>query len=133
MTKARMAALEILRSADHPLTAGEIHAVANPPCDQATVYRTLHYLESRGFIDSFALRCSAHGTERYYTYYDGPNKHHRHWFHCECCHRFIDLGLCSIESLLYDYSKTHDFEIRSHTLTLMGVCQECLANENNGE
>lgn len=122
MTKARKAIQEILDGADRPLSALEVGASAEGFCDTATIYRALHYLEERGLAESFVLHCSAHGTERYYA---SRNVRHRHWFHCERCHRFVDLGACRVEPLLLQMEEEAGVEIRHHTLYATGICGDC--------
>jgi Fur family ferric uptake transcriptional regulator len=70
------------------------------------------------------LSCTAHGTERYYV---AHGTCHRHWFHCEMCHRFVDLGACRVEVLLEDMGRASGVQIRSHTLYATGTCKECLS------
>ncbi len=125
MTKARKAVLEILDGADQPLSALEVGGSAGALCDTATVYRALHYLEENNRAESFVLHCAAHGTERYYVSHNAP---HRHWFHCECCHRFVDLGACKVEPILREMEKTSGVAIRSHTLYATGICADCTAD-----
>lgn len=123
MTKARQATLEVLQKADKPLSANEISEKMTLSCDPATVYRTLHYLENKGFTESFVLHCTEHGTERYYTVKEGSA--HHHWFHCKQCHTFIDLGDCSLSHLIDGYEKHMGIEVTGHTLYLTGLCHDC--------
>lgn len=128
MTKAREATIDLLASAREPLSASDIHKEVGSRFDQATVYRTLHYLEGRGLVDSFILHCSEHGTERYYTarrHVDGEPTSHRHWFHCEACHRFTDLGECQLEPLMETFESRHGIVVRDHSLYLTGLCPGC--------
>ncbi len=128
MTKARQAVIEVLASSAEPLSAAAVFQYLGSCCDQATVYRTLHYLEEHGFADSFILHCEEHGTERYYTALaggDGKPAPHRHWFHCERCHRFIDLGGCKIDRLVSEYETEYGIQVKSHTLYFTGLCGGC--------
>jgi Fur family ferric uptake transcriptional regulator len=128
MTKSRKAVLDILSGRQDPVTAGEVFAEMTATVDQATVYRTLHYLEENGFADSFVLHCTSHGTERYYTATANPSgasRIHRHWFHCEQCHRFTDLGGCKLDELVRGYEAEYGVQVKMHTLYLTGVCAEC--------
>ncbi|PKL23637.1 MAG: transcriptional repressor [Spirochaetae bacterium HGW-Spirochaetae-3] len=124
MTKARIAVLAAIDGAEEPLSASGVAARANCDCDQATVYRALHHLETAGFAESFVLNCSEHGTERYYVSAKGP---HRHWFHCEGCHRFVDLGACRIGGLVADLESELGLRVTRHTMYLSGLCAECSA------
>ncbi|HOT62166.1 MAG TPA: transcriptional repressor [Treponemataceae bacterium] len=130
MTRARESTLSILREANEPLSAAGVFRLA-AGFDQATVYRALHYLEEKGLAVSFILACEEHGTERYYAVSDSGK--HRHWFHCERCHRFVDLGDCAIEPLVERYETAYGIDIRSHTLSLTGTCADCRAGALQGQ
>jgi Fur family ferric uptake transcriptional regulator len=132
MTKARKATLEVLLGSERPLTASEIAGRIRIACNPVTIYRTLHYLEEQGLADSFVLHCSEHGTERYYVplhAQDAQTPHH-HWFHCERCHGFIDLGSCRIEPLLCGYQSQFGIKVTGHTLYLTGICGTCASTED---
>ncbi|NCB00741.1 MAG: transcriptional repressor [Spirochaetia bacterium] len=128
MTKARKAILEILQKKKVPQSALDIFSSVEDEMNQVTVYRTLHYLESKGYVDSFVLHCTQKGTERYYVALLDPlgnSCEHHHWFHCEICHQFTDLGSCQIDSLIDLYNKEHNITILHHNLSLSGICQTC--------
>ncbi len=130
MTRARTAIQSILRDADEPLSAASVFRSLAGAFDQATVYRTLHYLEGKGFADSFVLHCAEHGTERYFTARsEASRESHRHWFHCESCHRFTDLGDCQLSAMLDLFESRHGVAIRDHSLNLTGLCAECRSRE----
>ncbi len=122
MTKARTACLETLETASQPLSAADVAARCGSSCDQATVYRALHYLEDNGLAESFVLHCREHGVERYYS---SRASQHRHWFHCESCHRFIDLGACRIGGIVSAFENGLDIKVTRHTLYLTGLCRDC--------
>lgn len=123
MTKLRTAVLALLEKAEKPMSALDLAKSAQGLCDTATIYRSLHYLESSGLAESFVLSCSAHGTERYYA---AKGACHRHWFHCEACHGFVDLGACTLDLMLDDLGKASGVRIKSHTLYATGLCATCL-------
>jgi Fur family ferric uptake transcriptional regulator len=128
MTRARAAVLGIIQSSAEPLSAASVRESLSESVDLATVYRTLHYLEDGGYADSFILHCDAHGTERYYTAVrdaSGSPLPHRHWFHCERCHRFTDLGSCCLDRLLRGYERDYGVTVSTHTLYLTGLCKGC--------
>jgi len=122
VTKARKTIMDILMKSEEPVSASTL--AKDLPFDQATVYRNLHYLEDQGFAESFILHCSEHGTERYYSYRNANDVHH-HWFHCEMCHRFIDLGHCAYGQQLKEWEQSYGFTIHEHTFFLTGVCADC--------
>ena len=129
MTKARKAVQDILDGAGRPLCAFDVEELVGSLCDLATIYRSLHYMEKIGLAESFVLHCSAHGTERYYV---SQGARHRHWFHCERCHGFVDLGACKVEPLLEEMEKNAGVEIRSHMLYATGICASCVGREGAG-
>lgn len=122
MTKARAQVLGCVSSAKEPVSAKQVWTSLGNEYDQATIYRALHYLEERGNLDSFILHCVEHGTERYYVLHTAE---HRHWFHCEGCHRFFDLGLCRFEELMAQVGAEKGLTITSHTFYATGYCPEC--------
>lgn len=124
MTKARAAVLAALDGAAEPLSASGVVTRLADHCDQATVYRALHHLEETGRAESFVLYCSEHGVERYYASASAP---HRHWFHCESCHRFVDLGACRIGGLVADVERELGLHVTRHTMYLSGICADCRA------
>jgi Fur family transcriptional regulator, ferric uptake regulator len=125
MTKARKAALDALDRATEPLSAAGVLAAIGACCDQATVYRVLHYLESAGLAESFVLHCDEHGTERYYV---SAATVHRHWFHCEACHGFIDLGACRLGDIVRDLEEESGLKVNRHVMYLTGLCKACQKN-----
>lgn len=132
MTKCRKEILDMLAAASEPLSAADLFGRMTG-ADQVTVYRTLHYLEEHGFAESFVLHCdahacAAHAAKRYYTASvdsSGGERGHRHWFHCEKCHRFIDLGSCRMDELVREYERENGIVVKTHTLYLTGLCADC--------
>lgn len=125
MTKARKALLELLKESKEPVSASMLSGDPSLPFDQATIYRNLHYLEEQGFAESFILHCTEHGTERYYSYRNRSEGVHHHWFHCEKCHTFIDLGGCVYQEQMKEWEKQYGFTISDHTFFLTGICASC--------
>lgn len=122
MTQARSEVLEVLARSAVPLAALGVAQQLKDSCNQATVYRALHHLESKGLVHSFVLHCEDHGTERYYSRVEAV---HRHWFHCETCHTFIDLGGCRLHALEQDLEGEFGVEIKHHNLYFTGICGIC--------
>ena len=122
MTPARQAVLRTLEAAKEPLSAAGVLARIDEACDQATVYRALEYLERSELAESFIARCASHGTERYWA---ASAKPHRHWFHCESCHRFIDAGSCRLGPVISRLGAESGMEVRRHSLYFSGLCKAC--------
>lgn len=131
MTRSRKQVLAVLQRARQPLSAAAVHHELGLCCDQATVYRTLHYLEEQDLAESFVLHCSEHGTERYYTAIlgeDGEPLPHRHWFHCTRCHAFIELGNCAVSAMVRAFEDSQHVSVEHHVLYLTGLCHTCLTH-----
>jgi len=122
MTRYRALVLENLDGLETPCSALFIAHEVRERCDQATVYRALHWLEAQGHVESFILHCREHGTERYYVH---RKLSHRHWFHCTLCHRFLDLGSCTMESQIRHWEKSFGIIACSHELHVTGLCATC--------
>ena len=114
--------LEMLSEAEVPLSAAEIHERLPLAVDLATVYRSLHYLEDRAEAESFGFTSAERGTERYFFRRKEP---HVHFFRCERCHRFLNLGECRIGGLIEELADARDLTIKTHTLYFTGFCGEC--------
>lgn len=135
MTSIRKQALDILLSSEKPLSAAALYERLENQCDQATVYRTLHYFEEQGYAESFVLHCDEHGTERYYTAVrdaQGLPLPHRHWFHCEGCHQFTQITTCGIAGVVKTFERQSGARVTNHILYLMGLCAACQKKERQG-
>jgi len=135
MTSIRKQALDILVASGKPLSAAALFERLGTQCDQATVYRTLHYFEAQGYTESFVLHCDEHGTERYYTAAKdatGLPLPHRHWFHCEGCHQFTQITTCGIANVVETFESQSGARVTNHILYLMGLCRECQKKERTG-
>ncbi len=128
MTKARAAILAEIESSPEPLSATGVSERVAGLCDLATVYRALHWLEESGAVESFALYCTEHGMEKYYA---SRRSAHRHWFHCESCHRFVDLGACKIGELVENLGRDHGVRVTHHTMYLTGLCADCVRQQSS--
>ena len=130
MTKKRETLLKMLNESPIPLNAGQIHERLAGELDLATVYRGLKYLEDEEFLDSFLFNCLDRGTERYYT---AKGDHHRHFLHCQDCHRFFVMDFCPLEESLGGIEEKYGFKISEHVLTIKGICRECQNLIEEGE
>ncbi|MCX7788063.1 MAG: transcriptional repressor [Spirochaetes bacterium] len=123
MTKARKTILDTVEDSPVPLSASEIHKKITRPMDLVTVYRSLKYLEDNGFLESFSFTCTDKRTERYYYRRREP---HVHFFHCEQCHTFLDLGKCELDTQVIRLETQFGVRIATHTLYFTGICARCL-------
>ncbi len=121
LTRNRQKVIETLQRAQQPLSAAEIVTRVNGAMDQATVYRSLLFLEDRYLIESFLFECKIEGILKYYT---AKSQTHYHYFHCEKCHRFIAVEQCNLHSIA-EIERKHNITINNHTVCYRGICAEC--------
>jgi Fur family ferric uptake transcriptional regulator len=126
----REAVLAAIEAAAGPSSAADIVRGLEGRCDPATVYRALHRLEGEGRLEAFVFECEERGIERYYL---SRSSAHRHYFHCERCHRFIDLGECRLGELVGELERERGFRVEGHTLYFTGTCPECSTDRRLSE
>lgn len=120
-TKSRKAIMEVLETAELPVTAEEIHINIREKgfsTNLSTVYRTLELLESRGLIEKSAMLGSK---SRYQLVCEG----HRHHVVCTGCHRMITLEGCPLGIIEKKIGETTKFDITGHKLEIYGLCPKC--------
>ncbi|MBA3471166.1 MAG: transcriptional repressor [Herpetosiphonaceae bacterium] len=85
---------------------------------RATIYRTLDWLRSAGWI----ARVHSEGAEHAYARVLPGHHHHAV---CTRCGVILVVGGCLLEALVGPTLAAIDFEIHSHLLELYGVCSPC--------
>ncbi len=85
---------------------------------RATVYRTLTKL-----VDAGLLRCLETGPRKYYEHDYGYPQHEH--MQCQVCGKMIEFQNTSIEAILREVCRTHQFQATSHTFIIQGTCAEC--------
>jgi len=92
------------------------HVVAtHPSISKATVYRNLSQLSDSGELLNIG---SFYGASHY------DHKCHEHYhFICEVCKCIIDVDFCFPD--VKKYTQTDGLDIRGHSLSFFGVCNEC--------
>jgi Fur family transcriptional regulator, peroxide stress response regulator len=120
LTKQREVVLQVIREAEHHLTANEVFDEAKrllPTISFATVYNSLRYLKEAGHIAEIQF---GNGASRF------DRKTHRH-DHAICtnCGKLIDMELEMPEELIEMAARFSNFKPESLELTLRGLCPEC--------
>lgn len=118
---------DIVERSDSPLSAHNIFELINGKTAFSTVYRALWYLEEQEKIDGFFLSCNECGNERYYI---SRALGHVHFFHCEKCHSFINVGECFFEPVRKSLEKKFGIAVKHHSLHLSGLCSKCGGKSN---
>ena len=121
----RRSILDVVEQSRAPLSAHDIFQSIGETTAFSTVYRALWFLEEQEKIDGFFLSCSECGTERYYI---SRSLGHVHFFHCENCHSFINIGECFFEPVRASLEKKYRFSVKHHSFHLSGICSDCRRN-----
>ena len=86
---------------------------------RATVYRTLDILHEIGAVEKATLG------HKHQHYENMVGRHHHDHLVCVDCDKVIEFVNEEIERLQEEVCKTHDFQLKRHTLQLFGVCADC--------
>jgi Fur family ferric uptake transcriptional regulator len=89
---------------------------------RATIYRTLELLVKCGLLEVVDLG----GNSQHYEHTVG-HQHHDHLI-CERCGRIIEFTHIPLERLKDKVCQEMNFDGRSHTLKIFGICDRCQGN-----
>jgi len=85
---------------------------------RATVYRTLTKLVEAGL-----LRCLETGPRKFYEHDYGYPQHYH--LQCNICEEMIEFENATIEAIVREMARTHQFQATQHTFSIRGVCGNC--------
>lgn len=126
MTGPRKALVEALRLQDHPVTIKEITAHLRDGCDLATIYRSMHLLETLGMVQRFDF---GDGIARFELVHEGHDDHHHHLI-CTGCSRVVEIEDCFPQELQERIARGNGFTGITHRLEFFGVCPSCQESES---
>ena len=121
-TVQRAEVLEVVRSADGHLTAGEIFERVrkkDPKIAYGTVYRTLHLLAEKGMIAELTFADEA-------SRYDRRTERHDH-VHCLECGLLVDVDVPIALIARHVAEEQSGFAVSSHHTVFAGTCPACRA------
>src|SRR5712692_5099402 len=122
VTAPRQAILQILRRRSHPLSNKEIFAaLPKGDCDLATVYRSMHLLESMGMVKRFEF---GDGVARFELLKEGDDGHHHHLV-CTRCSGVVELHECGMHEMEARVAERNRYTGVTHKLEFFGVCPQC--------
>ncbi|MEW6305795.1 MAG: Fur family transcriptional regulator [Verrucomicrobiota bacterium] len=122
ITGPRQAILEVLRHHPHPLTNKEIFAeLPKGQCDLATIYRSMHMLETMGLVKRFDF---GDGVARFELVGEGDQAHHHHLI-CTKCAEVVEIDECFQHELEESIAARHGYKSVTHKLEFFGICPEC--------
>lgn len=120
VTRTRVAVIEALQSAPHPLSHDEIGAAltdADITHDRVTLYRALEWLVDKGIAQRIAA------SERAWRFEFRRGSEHRHaHFHCDRCGQVLCLEDVPSDSRP---ALPAGFELDRSELVLHGACADC--------
>lgn len=119
-TRQRKEVLAALEGGD-ALPAQELHGrlrARGSKIGLATVYRTLHLLESEGSID--VLREDP--TEARYRLCSPVHHHH---LVCESCGTVVEIPECDVDEWAEKVGRAHGFTVHGHRAEIIGLCARC--------
>ncbi len=122
VTGPRQAILEVLHRHPHPMTNKEIFAeLPAGNCDLATIYRSMHMLESMGLVKRFDF---GDGVARFELVGEGEDAHHHHLI-CTRCAEIVEIDECFQRDLEDSIAARHGYQAVTHKLEFFGVCPQC--------
>ena len=107
-TKKRQVLLLLLQKQARPMTAEELHALAEP---------ILPMTEKKILIRSVRQDGKA--------YYSLAKKDHSHRLVCDLCGKVIPVDTCPLSELEETLQQKTGFRITGHSLEFTGLCPEC--------
>lgn len=122
-TVQRAEVLEVVRSAEGHLTAGEIFERVrrkDPRIGYGTVYRTLHLLAEKGLIAELTFADEA-------SRYDRRTERHDH-VHCLECGLLLDVDVPIALIARHVAEEQSGFAVSSHHTVFAGTCPACRAS-----
>ena len=132
MTAQRRVILEALDTLGGHPTAEQVHQAAarqDEAINLSTVYRTLGWLAENGLIRPRRLRTGE--SDRCQRFEPAPPAEHHH-FVCTRCGQVIEFQSPHIERVKAEIADQIAATIERATLTLYGVCDACLGQEQKG-
>ena len=122
VTGPRQAILDLLRGQAHPKSAQEVFtALPKNRCDLATVYRSIHLLESMAMVKRFDF---GDGVARFELLPDGDDGHHHHLV-CLRCAGIVEIDHCAMAELDDRIALNSGFKAVVHKLEFFGICPDC--------
>ncbi|HWD19011.1 MAG TPA: Fur family transcriptional regulator [Verrucomicrobiae bacterium] len=122
LTGPRQALLKVLAEKRSPMSCKELfERIGKGDCDLATIYRSLHLLESLGLVKRFDF---GDGVARYEMVTAGEDGHHHHLV-CIRCAGVVEIDDCFPQELQEKIERRNGFKSVTHKLEFFGVCPSC--------
>ena len=124
-TRRREAILEVLRTAQKPMTAEAVYMAVLPVMHMSvsTAYRTLATLTEKEILSK---ELGQDGK----AYFQLNDHRHCHFLRCTGCGEIIPLDGCPVEKLEKEWAAKTGYQITGHSLELSGLCPKCAAKRS---
>lgn len=90
------------------------------PVSRATIYRTVACLEKIGLV----RKTNFDEAHAHFELIFDEEIHHEHLI-CRKCGRVIEFSYAHLEKHIQEITRSHDFQISSHSLQIFGICAIC--------
>lgn len=120
-TKQRAGVLEVLESADKPLSASDICSRLGKEGDTvwiSTVYRVLETFVEKGV----AIKSNVMNSDM--ALYELNRNTHKHYAVCLGCRKIINLLNCPVTGFIPEL-EDGEFQVTGHNLEIYGFCRNC--------
>jgi Fur family ferric uptake transcriptional regulator len=119
-TPSRVTIIEALTTSKKPLSINGIKIMlGKSSIDQATIYRTVETLTSKGLARLVNFQHD-------HQHYELVDDNHHHHLICENCGKVVDVSKCDTSKLEKEVQKISGFaQINSHALEFFGLCKTC--------
>jgi len=124
VTRPRVEVINILNQKHGPFSAEELLDKLPPnTCDQATVYRTLKLLTTKGILKQVSSKDKI-------ARYELATGHHHHHITCNNCQKVEVIDDCLVGTLTKGLQQRGYSQI-THDLEFYGLCQSCQEKQND--
>jgi Fur family ferric uptake transcriptional regulator len=126
-TGPRERVLEVLESADKPLSASQISKLIEDGGNSSwisTVYRILELFVKKGAVKKINVM----GNE--VALYELNRFRHKHYAVCVSCKKIISMSNCPMEKFMPDL-EDGEFHVLGHNIEVYGYCGECARQGKN--
>jgi Fe2+ or Zn2+ uptake regulation protein len=126
MTKQRRLILQTLDSVSGHPTAEDLFELVrecDPSLNLSTVYRTLRWLESEGFVSARRF-----DEDKRLERFDPALPIEHHHFICSHCKVVIEFDQPSVDGIREQFERQFGAQVENVTLVFYGLCAECATN-----
>ncbi len=85
--------------------------------DKVTIYRIIKLYLKNNLIVKNSIDND--------IFYSVNLKEHSHYLTCTSCHKKIKIDICPIEDEIDKICDSNNFDLKSHSINLEGICSDC--------